>query len=123
MVAHRSRDANSTRWTFRLKSCCHIHGVAVQVSSIGNRVANVDSNAEPDGTIRRLASIMDGNLLLYLHSAAHCPIDAIKHDEKRIAPSLDDPAAVLFYRRVYQVAAQSRSRSSVPASSRPIRRL
>ena len=50
---------------------------------------------------------MNGNLLLHLHRAAYCPVDAVEHDEQGIATSLDNPAAMLVYRRVYQVAAQS----------------
>ena len=79
----------------------------MEVSSIGNRIANVDPNAETDGAIRRLAVIVGGSFSLDLHGTAHRTVYAIEHDEKGIAPSLDDPAAVLLYRRVYQVPAQS----------------
>ena len=67
--------------------------------------------------------VMDRNLLLHLHGTAHRAVDAIEHYQQRIAPGLDDPAAMLLYRWVYQVAAEVRSLSSVPASSKPIRRL
>ena len=50
---------------------------------------------------------MDRNLLLYLHSTAHGPVNAVEHDEQRIATGLDDPAAVLFDRWVDQVRAES----------------
>ena len=59
MVAHGSRDADTTRRAFRLKPRCNIHRVPVQVSSVGDRIANVDPDAEPDGTIRRLTAIVD----------------------------------------------------------------
>ena len=107
MVAHRSRDADSARWTLGLKSCHHIHRVTVQVGAIGNRVTDVDSDPESDGFIWGLVRVVERNLLLHLHRAAYCPVDAIEHDEKEIATSLDNPAAMLFYSRVYQVAAQS----------------
>ena len=123
MVAHRSRDADTTRRTFGLKPCRDIHRVAMQVGSVGNRVANVDADAKADGSIRRLVAVVDWNLLLHLHGTAHRPVDAVEHDEQGIAAGLDDPAAMLLDRRVDQVAAESAQPSSVPASSNPIRRL
>ena len=95
----------------------------MQVGPIGNHIANVNADAEADDPIRRLISIVDRNLLLHLHGTTHCPVNAVEHDQQGIAAGLDDPAAMLLYRWVNQVAAQSRSRSSVPASSKPIRRL
>ena len=58
MIAHRSRDADAARRTFGLKPRRHIHRVAVQVSPIGNRVANVDPDAEADGPVGRLIAIV-----------------------------------------------------------------
>ena len=104
MIAHRSRDADAARRTFGLKSRRHIHHVAVQVSPIGNRVADVDPDAEADGPIRGLVAIVDRNLLLHLHGTAHRSVDAVEHDEQGIAPGLDDPAAMLLDRRVDQVS-------------------
>ena len=96
----------------------------MQVSSVSNRVTDVDPDAKANGSIRRLISVVDRDLLLHLHSTAHRPVDAVEHDEQGIAASLDDPAAVLLDRWVYQVALRRvRSRSSVPTSSSPIRRL
>ena len=54
--------------------------------------------------IRRLVAIMDRHLLLHLHGTAHRPVDAVEHDQQRVAAGLDDPAAVLLDRRVDQVA-------------------
>ena len=116
-------DADAARRTFGLNSRRHIHRVAVQVSPIGNRVANVDPDAEADGSIRRLIPIVDRNLLLHLHGAPHRPVDAVEHDEQRVAASLDDPATMLLDRWVYQLSAQRPQPLRVPASSSPIRRL
>jgi hypothetical protein len=58
----------------------------MQVSAIGNRVANVDPDAEADGSIGRLLAVKDRDLLLYLHGAAHRPVYAIEHDQQRVAP-------------------------------------
>ena len=106
VVAHRSRDTDTTGRTFSLKSCRNVHCVPVKVSPVCNRVANVDPNAEADGAVRRLIAIMVGHLLLHLHRTAHRTVDAVEHDEQEIAPSLDELATVLLYRRVYQVAAE-----------------
>ena len=46
---------------------------------------------------------MDWNLLLHIDGTPHCPVDAIEYDEQGVATGLDDPAAVLIDRRVYQV--------------------
>ena len=100
MIAHCSRDTDTSRRAFGLKSCRYIHCVPVKVGPIGNRVANVDPDAEADGPVRRLVAIMVGNLLLHLHGTAYRPVDAVEHDQQGIAPGLDDPAAMLLDRRV-----------------------
>ena len=45
-----------------------------------------------------------GDLLLHLHGTAHRPVDAIEHDEQRVAAGIDDPAAVLLDRGVDEAA-------------------
>ena len=82
MITHRPRDTDTAGWTFGLKPRRHIHRVSVQVSAVGNRVAKVDPDAEADGSIRRLISVMDRNLLLHLNGTTHRPIDAIEHDQQ-----------------------------------------
>ena len=78
----------------------HIHRIAMQVGSIGNRVADVDPDAKADGSIGRLVAIVDRNLLLHLHGAAHRAVYAVEHDQQRVAACLDNPAAMLLDRRV-----------------------
>ena len=51
MVAHGSRDTNTTRRTFGLESRHHIYRVPVQICAIGNRVSDVDPDAETDSAI------------------------------------------------------------------------
>ena len=106
MIAHRSRDTDAARRTLGLKSCRHIHRIAVHVSAIGNRIANVDPDAEADGSIGRLVAIVDRNLLLHLHGTAHRSVDAVEHDEQGVAAGLDDPAAMLLDRRIDQLSAE-----------------
>jgi len=43
--------------------------IPMQVSTIGNRVANVDPDAEANGSIRRLVAVEIRRLLLHLHGA------------------------------------------------------
>jgi hypothetical protein len=106
MVPNWSRNANATGRAFGLDSSRDIHRFTVQISPVGNRVANIDSNAEADGSIGRLITVMYRNPLLYLHGTAHGPINAVEHNQERIAPSLDDPTAMLVDRGVYQVPTQ-----------------
>src|SRR4029077_3054898 len=95
------------RRAFSLEPCCHIHYVTTQVSSIGNRVTNVDADPKADGPVRGRIIIMDRELLLHLQGAADRSINAIKHDEQRVTSGLDDPAAMFFNRWVNQSSAQS----------------
>ena len=64
MVAHRSRDADATWRALGFKSRRNIYSVPVQVGAISNGVADVNPDAEPDGAIRGLITVMDRNLLL-----------------------------------------------------------
>ena len=78
----------------------------MQVSAIRNRVADVDPDTKANGSIWRLISVEDRHLLLHLNGTSHRPVDAVEHNEQGVTPSLDDPATMLLYRPVYQVAAQ-----------------
>ena len=106
MIPHRAGDADAPRRTFGLKPRGHVHRVAMQVCTVGNRVTDVNPEPKTDGPVRRLIAIMDVNLLLYLHSTTHRPIDAVEDDEQGVTAGLNDSAAVLLYCGVYQVTAQ-----------------
>ena len=60
MISDCSRDTDATRRAFGLEPRHHIHRVAVQVSAVGNRIANVDPNAE-QWNPSSLASNVSGN--------------------------------------------------------------
>jgi hypothetical protein len=68
----------------------------MQISPVGNRVANIDPDAETNGSISGVVAIMDRNLLLYLHGAPNGPSDAFEYDQQRIATRLHYFAAMLF---------------------------
>src|SRR5690348_3953215 len=106
MIAHRPRHADATSWAFRLEPGGDDHAIAVQIGSVGNRVADIDPNAEADGTIRRMALVMIRNLLLDLHCTLHRAFYAVEDDEQRIAAGPDDPATMLRDRRVKYAASQ-----------------
>ena len=61
VIAHRSRDADSAGRAFGLKPRRHIHRLPVQVGPVGNRIANIDPNAEANGSIGRLVAVVGGN--------------------------------------------------------------
>ena len=106
VIAHRPRNTDTARRTFGLNSCCHIHRVAVQVSSIGNCVANVDPDAKSNSPIGRLVAIVDGDLLLDMNRTAHRPVDAVEDDQQRVATGLNDLPAVLPDGRIDHLSAK-----------------
>ena len=80
MITHCSRDTDAAGRTLGLKPRSDIDHVAMQVGSIGNRIADVDPDAKPNYPIRRMVAIMGGHLLLHFYSTTHRPVDAIEYD-------------------------------------------
>src|SRR5690348_4181789 len=58
LLAHRTGNAHCTRRALGLKSHRDVDGVSMQVSPVGDRVADVDSDAEADGAVRRLRAVV-----------------------------------------------------------------
>ena len=73
VVAHRSRDTDTTGRTFSLNSCRNVYCVPVKISPVCNRVTNVDPDAEANGPIRGLIDIIVGHLLLHLIAQRTAP--------------------------------------------------
>jgi hypothetical protein len=69
--------------------------IAMQVGSIGNRITDIDPNAEADRAVGRLVLVALRYPLLDLHGATDCAFDAVEHDQQRIATRLNDPASIL----------------------------
>src|SRR5580704_17036490 len=106
MIPHRTRDADAAHWAFRLQSGCDVHAIAMEVSAIGNHVADVDADAEANASVRCLIAVTDWHLLLHLDRAAHSTIDAVEGHQKRIAASLRHSATVFVDGWVDQNAPQ-----------------
>ena len=51
-------------------------------SAIWNDIADVDADAEADRLIGREVAIMGGHLLLHLHRATHCSVNALENDKQ-----------------------------------------
>ena len=81
VIAHGSRDANTTRRTFALKPRHYVHRVAMEVGSLGNHVADIDGDTKADGPIGGLVAIIVGHLPLHFHGTSHRTINAVEHDE------------------------------------------
>jgi hypothetical protein len=107
VVAHGTRDTDPTRRTFGLEPGRHVYTVAMKIGTVSDYVANVDANSKPDHAITRLIAIRIRHLLLYLDRAARCPVDAVEDDEQRVAPGLNDPAAMLVDRWIDQCTAEA----------------
>ena len=123
MIPHRAGDADAPRRTFGLKPRGHVHRVAMQVCTVGNRVTDVNPEPKTDGPVRRLIAIMDVNLLLYLHSTTHRPIDAVEDDEQGVTAGLNDLPPCCSIVGSIRLRRRDRSLSRVPMSSKPMRRL
>jgi hypothetical protein len=102
VIADRLRDADAGRRTLSLEPRCHIHDVAVDVSSIGDHIADVDADANADGPIRGLVAIIGGDLLLHLRGTAYRTVNAVEHDEEGGTSRINNLAAMLVDRRIDQ---------------------
>ena len=78
----------------------------MQIRPVSDYVANVDSHAEPNGSIAWQVTLAHLHLFLHLHGAAYRPVDAVEYNEKGIASSLDDCATMIIDGRVDNLAAQ-----------------
>ncbi len=106
MIAHGSRDTYAARRAFGLQSDRHIDRVTMQVGSVRDRIADVDPDPKADSPIRWLVTVMDGNILLHLDCAAHCPIDAVEYHEQGVAAGLNNSAAMPLDGGIDEIAAE-----------------
>ena len=78
----------------------------MQVRAVGYGIADVDSDPKADSPIRWLITVMDGNLLLHLDRAAHCPVDAVEYHEQGVAAGLDNSPAMSLDGGIDEIAAE-----------------
>ena len=123
MVPDSPRDADAANGTRRLQSCRDVRTVTVQVGTLGDHVADVDPDAEPNAPVRRLVAIIDWHLLLHLHRATDGPVDGIERDQQRIAAGLHHAPAMLADRRIDQRSPQSAQSAQRPRIVQADRRL
>src|ERR1700748_1157934 len=78
----------------------------MQLGPISYRIADVEPDAELDGTVGRMRAIMGHYSFLHCQRTAHRPVDAVKYDKQRVAGSLDSSAAMLVDCRINHAAAE-----------------
>jgi hypothetical protein len=106
VIANGSRHANAPWRAFTLKPRCNIHSVTVQVRPVCDGIPDVDPDTEPDRPIWWLIAAVDWNSLLNPHGEAHCAVDTVENDEKRISPRLHDFTTVLLERWIDHLSAE-----------------
>src|SRR4051812_6523009 len=79
----------------------------MQIGALGDRVTDIDANAEADCTVGRLVLVGLRHPSLDLHSATDRSLDAVEYDQQRIAARLNYPASILRDRRADDVASDS----------------
>jgi hypothetical protein len=105
-----------------LQPGCDVDPVAVQITAVGDRVADFDTNAEPDASLGRLLTVIGRHETLSPLRTSHGSIDAVEYDQERVASGLDDPPTMFFYRRFDQCASehpQARYRIGIIEADQP----
>jgi hypothetical protein len=82
------------------------YAVAIEVIAFDDHVAEIDADAQLDAALRRDAGVSLEHRLLHRDRAAHRIDDAGKFHQHAVAGGLDDPATVLGYLRIEELAAQ-----------------
>src|ERR1700746_612051 len=90
VIPNGARDTDTAGGALGLETGNHVHRVAVQLSSIGDGVTDIDADTEADGLIGRLLTIEHGHKLLHPYDTADSSVDAVEGDQQGVAPCLDD---------------------------------
>jgi hypothetical protein len=107
MISNSPCDQDAARRTLGLESSRYVDAVAMKVRTISDHIAEVDASAKSDRPIGSVGAIVVGYLPLNADCTAHGPVDAIEHDEQRVACRLKDAATVFVDRGVDQRTADS----------------
>jgi len=106
LVAHHSRDAHASRFSQYLQTSRHIHAVAENIITLGDDVAEIDPNAEPDPPVFGHIGFMVEHCALGFYRAAYSIQYARKFHQHAVAGGLDDAPMVLGDLRIDELVAQ-----------------
>ena len=81
LVADDAADTNSARFRQGFEPCRDINAGALDVAPVLNDVAEIDSHAQFDATIRRHIGVSLGHRALYFDGAAYRVDDTAKLDQ------------------------------------------
>ena len=107
LLRHLSGNADAARVGNLLEAGCDVDTVAMPVGSLHDHFAEVDSNANIDPLILRLAGVSLCHSSLDIDRALNCVDDAAELGQEAIAHELEDAAAMLRYRRFNEFVAVS----------------
>ena len=94
VLLHAAGDADATGLSKSLKTCCYVDAVPKNVAVVDDDVADIDADAELDPAIFGNGGVSLGHGALDFHGAAHCIDRTCKLDQRAIACSLDNAAAM-----------------------------
>src|SRR5262245_32375295 len=104
MVAHGAGHTNFARGALGLEPRRDVDRVTVQIRAIRDRIADLDPHTKTDSPIWRTVSVERRDLTLHLHGTAHGTINAVEHDQQRVATSLDNLPAMFVDGRIDYLA-------------------
>jgi hypothetical protein len=103
VIAHCSRDTDTTRSRERIRPRCDVHPVAEDVVLLSDHVAEVDADAELDPPLLGHLGLAIGHPSLHLDRAPDGIHSARELCEETVAGILYDPAAVRLDVRIDQL--------------------
>ena len=122
-IMHCARDHDATRRRFALQPRRHVDAIAVEVVAVDDQVAQVQADAEHNGSILGLILVGLGHGLLELDGGAQRINRAGELDQSPVASQLDQPPSMTRQYRLQTLLSDGPCRrASVLLSSRPIRR-
>ena len=105
LLVHRPGDADPAGLGESFQACGDIDAIAKDVVTIGDHVAKIDADAQPDPLFVWQSRLAVEHPALHLGGAAYRVDDARKFREQTVAGRLDDPAPVLGDLRIDQLPA------------------
>jgi hypothetical protein len=97
--------ADAARCRQPLQPCGDVDAVAINVAAVGDHVAEIDPDPEPDPAVLGYPGLAVDHCPLQFHGTAHRVDDAREFRQHAIASILDDAAGMLADLRVEELAA------------------